>query len=163
MRESLFKGKTIEEGKWIEVSLIIDEKDNYYIGKYIESKGDCSYYCTNRRNGKTLNRFIGIGFTMVDKDTVCEYTQLKDKTGKRIWEKDIVRELDYKPQVAVVKFGNGYYDGGIYPFVGWYYQYPNDENVDGQALYERVAREDFEVIGNSIDNPELLKESEETE
>lgn len=137
MREIIYKAKRRDNHEWI-------------IGYY------CKYgdnHCIIEPTEFGLAKGVGI-----IPETLCEFTGLHDKNGKRIWENDIVRELGYEPQVAVVKFGNGYYDGGIYPFVGWYYQYPNDENIDGQALYERVAREDFEVIGNSIDNPNLLTE-----
>jgi uncharacterized phage protein (TIGR01671 family) len=153
MREILFKGKTIKEGKWIEGSLIIDEKDNYYIGKYIESKGDCSYYCTNRRDGKTLNRFIGIGFTMVDKDTVCEYTQLKDKNGKRIWENDIVK-TKFGRLCKMVWRQTQYFVG--WDFVVCDFDFGVNDFSKPPSSWDLYLPENLEVVGNSIDNPELL-------
>jgi uncharacterized phage protein (TIGR01671 family) len=147
MREILFKAKRVDNGEWVEGALVqVDNSENfcYIMPRY------------NLASSLSPLDLVKMCSKKVSSETLCEYTGLTDNNGKRIWENDIVRELGYKPQVAVVKFGNGYYDGGIYPFVGWYYQYSNDENVDGQALYERIAREDFEVIGNSIDNPELL-------
>lgn len=148
MSEILFKAKRVDNGEWVEG----------YVVKRVHNEGEFL-------GGKIKWEMIKADYIFPEiedccykiiPETLCQFTGLRDKHGKRIWENDIVRELGYKPQVAVVKFGNGYYDSGIYPFVGWYYQYPNDENVDGQALYERVAREDFEVIGNIFDNPELL-------
>lgn len=164
MREILFRGKTYKEGLWIEGSLIVDEKGSYYIGQYIESRGDCSYYCTNRRNGKTINRFIGIGFAMVDKDTVCEYTQLKDKNGKRIFEGDILKgeqypfcdnDGDYNYFAEVIWFDNS-------PAFGIYTFKNPKSNVRGTstgntAYIEDFTSEDWEVIGNIHDNPELME------
>lgn len=144
MREILFKAKRVDTGEWVE---------GFYEKTYT--------YDTNKQLHRILwnDEQTKTAFCAdIIPETLCEFTGLHDKNGKRIWENDIVRELGYKPQVAVVKFGNGYYDSGIYPFVGWYYQYPSDENVDGQALYERVAMEDFEVIGNIFDNGELFVE-----
>lgn len=142
MREILFKAKRVDNGEWVEGLLWkkkYNDGDRIFISCFPDKDDNEKVY-------------------VVCPETLCQFTGLCDKNGKRIWENDIVRELGYKPQVAVVKFGNGYYDSGIYPFVGWYYQYPNDENVDGQALYERVAMEDFEVIGNIFDNGELFVE-----
>ena len=170
MREILYKGKTIKERKWIEGSLIIDEKDNYYIGKYIESKGERSYYCTNRRNGKTLNRFIGIGFAMVDKDTVCEYTQLKDKHGNPIWENDIVITQPFydrpysdkrksKQFLGIVEYqtstfnGNKFYPKQVYQ-AKWGLKYTEEH-----GKFVHFSWGDLwgcEVIGNRFDNAELL-------
>ncbi len=147
MREILFKAKRVDNGEWVEGALVqVDDSENfcYIMPRY------------NLASSLTPLDLVKMCLKRVLPETICQFTGLCDKNGKRIWENDIVRELGYKPQVAVVKFGNAYYDSGIYPFVGWYYQYPNDDNVDGQALYERVAKEDFEVIGNRFDNPELL-------
>lgn len=145
MREILFRGKRTATSEWVEGNLV-------WIKNYEEQPYQC--FIISQLSYLEYGEFDEI--YQVFPETLCQFTGLHDKNGKRIWENDIVRELDYMPRVAVVKFGKGYYDGGIYPFVGWYYQYSNDDDIDGQALYESVAREGFEVIGNSIDNPELL-------
>lgn len=69
---------------------------------------------------------------------VMQYTGLKDKNGKEIWEGDIVR---YPRATEVVVFK----DSGFSPFsiAGW----------------EFVAYDyESEVLGNIYENPELLKE-----
>lgn len=165
MREILFRGKTYEEGLWIEGSLIIDERGNYYIGKYIEAKGERSYYCTMRRNGKTINRFIGIGFAFVIPETVGQFTGLYDKNGKKIFEGDILKgeqypfkddDGDYNYFAQVTWFDNS-------PAFGIYTFKNPQSNVRGistgnTAYIEDFSSEDFEVIGNVYDNPELLEE-----
>lgn len=164
MREIWFRGKRIDNGEWVEGSLIIDEKENYYIGKYIKSRDNCSYYCTNRRNGKTLNRFIGIGFAMVIPETVGQFTGLTDKNGKRIFDGDILNgeqypfrgvDGDHNYFAQVVWFDNS-------PAFGTFTFKNPKSNVRGAstgntAYFEDFESEDWEVIGNIHDNPELLK------
>ena len=78
---------------------------------------------------------------------VMQYTGLKDKNGKEIYEGDIVKvwEPFNVSQVAVVKFNDGCFD------------------IVGKTLTFRdylkcfVANKSIEVIGNIYENPELLK------
>ena len=75
-------------------------------------------------------------------DNIMQYTGLKDKNGKEIYEGDVVRRThnDGNDYNDVIKFG----DIGWNPFV--------DDMLDGaDSCY-------FEIIGNIYENPELLKE-----
>lgn len=93
----------------------------------------------------------------VNYKTIGEYTGLKDKNGKRIFEGDIVTYED-----AVADF-EGYHDDvflncgevGITAWDGIYFT--NRQTVDMSDLYESETMVDCEVIGNIHDNPELLK------
>lgn len=77
---------------------------------------------------------------------LMQFTGLKDKNGKEIYEGDIIRENARKNWE--VKFDIEY--GGFYPFTYC---------SDGLG-YEcgRVEPEDCEIIGNIYENPKLLNQ-----
>lgn len=126
MREILFRGKRIDNGEWVEGFY------NHipYVGK------DEHMIQTVLENGK-----IGMLHDIYP-CTVGQYTGLKDKNGKRIFEGDIAKVLQGK-DIAYVGFENGAFmlypkTGKVYERTLWSYWY-NDWDV--------------EVIGNIHDNP----------
>jgi uncharacterized phage protein (TIGR01671 family) len=82
---------------------------------------------------------------------VCQYTGLKDRNGKKIFENDIVTSADFCP------------DNDGYGVINW----RDDElmfTVDTDDTYYDFSNLDWaklEVIGNAFDNPELLRGVEE--
>lgn len=135
MREILFRGKNLL-GKWIEGDLL------QYLG------------CEKKH---IVRHSTGAGGQEVIPSTIGEYTGLKDKNGKRIFEGDIVTYED-----AVADF-EGYHDDvflncgevGISTWDGIYFT--NRQTVDMSDLYESETMVDCEIIGNIYDNPELLE------
>lgn len=82
----------------------------------------------------------------IDPKTLCQYTGLTDKNGKRIWENDIVRCGD--GTVLRVSW-HTFKASWVLSKKGWMYNH---------FFGEGVEPEDVEVIGNIFDTPELLKE-----
>jgi len=142
MREILFRGKRVEDGEWVEGNLIIDESGRNYIGTYIAECSDGKYQIAARGFGKTINRFVGIGFIMVDPETVGQYTGLKDKNGNMIFEGDIVDILTENEEIGVIGWYDGCFEVAADGFVVNF-----NANINGT---------DVEIIGNIYDNPELL-------
>lgn len=80
----------------------------------------------------------------IDPKTLCQYTGLTDKNGKRIWENDIIRvENSMDEETGKVEFYGGM----------WYV----DKGVSN-SLYDTILydEEEVDVVGNIFDNPELL-------
>ncbi len=75
---------------------------------------------------------------------LMQYTGLKDKNGKEIYEGDIVRE-DIEERTYQVVFSNGGFMG---------------ESKDNKILFFGDGH--VEVIGNIYENPELLKKNNNT-
>lgn len=100
MREILFKGKKKDNGEWIEGYLFDDGmlgEKRMFIGKLVIAP-----YEGPIRGKWTV---IANGFDEVDPDTICQFTGLCDKNGKRIWENDICDRKGKYPEV--VKMTNG--------------------------------------------------------
>lgn len=96
---------------------------------------------------------IGDGITFLrgaDKVELMQSTGLKDKNGKEIFEKDI---LDYNGRKVIVKW-HGSYACFIYEFVDEL----KNRTAEWRPLY--LAYYKFEIVGNSLENPELLEVTE---
>ena len=82
-----------------------------------------------------------------------QFTGLKDKNGKEIYEGDILREFDAEVNLFIVYFAEG---------IGqWRLECINEDcffSFDGGDYPDGVDSNRFEVIGNIYENPELLEE-----
>lgn len=143
MREILFRGKSVNEGQWVEGYLYrISEKLNPFI-MLKNAKGE-SYE--------------------VAPETVGQYTGLKDKNDTKIFEGDIlrvnVRNTDlargYMTRKAVwtVEYKKRFTQGQSYYFYG------TNRRFSRIASQSTIINTCATVIGNIHDNLELLKECE---
>lgn len=136
MREILFRGKCAQGKEW---------KYGYFFAKPILEK-----------------YFIELGNEMwqVDQSTVGQYTGLTDKNGEKIFEGDICYftvfdcfDNDTQYRGVVVYSGSRFM---LWKSVGSEY-YGADGGFDLDWV---IAQDDeFEIVGNIHDTPELLKEA----
>ena len=141
MREILFRGKRKEDGEWLCGSLmqITYKEENNAIPIYMIFEDKFIFVCGD---AKALNHAV------VDPETVGQYTGLKDKNGKRIFEGDIVHciaRLDEADCIVI-------FEDGEFRLV------PTERYatyVTGGGFYA-LRNFEKEVVGNIHDHPELL-------
>ena len=119
-REIKFRGKRLDNGEWIEGSLLQDDYGVCMIVEFVDHHEQ---------------------WHEVDPATVGQYTGLKDKDGRDIYEGDIVEweNLKKKPMRSVIRY---IYNGFKF----------TDFDGEDQEIWCYV----FEAIGNIHDTPELL-------
>lgn len=81
-------------------------------------------------------------------ETVGQYTGLTDKNGKKIFEGDIIKDHSF----TIDDFSKVVYDTENAQFS----LADCDEICDTMEEWERY-REDYEIVGNVYDNPELVE------
>lgn len=98
--------------------------------------------------------------TEVKPETVGQYTGLKDRNMKEIYEGDIVKVKLYKGEEEKYFIGKVEYFGSNFIVDADNNSEYHVYDLDGFGIDYRYNLEDCEVIGNIYDNPELLEEGE---
>lgn len=162
MREILFKAKQIDNGEWIEGSLIdldIDSGYCYIVQPYKKASIlPIIFLITDRMK-------------LVDPETLCQFTGFCDKNGNKIWKNDILMCHGNPKDLVKVLFGEfgvrNIETGSIVDkVVGWHYEVVPTDAISRcepfcwpMPLTEYyIDRCEMEVVGNIFDNPELLQE-----
>lgn len=145
MRDILFKAKRIDNGEWVEGYLV--RFCNRYGGLGFEIIAEAGIYYDGSPNYISHE---------VDESTICQFTGLLDKNGQKVWENEIIRELDGGMDGISRKVcWDEIYMMWKFPLVRKHWAYGYNE-ID---LWMMLSK-NIEVIGNVFDNPELLKGGE---
>lgn len=121
-REIEFRGKHKLDGKWV-------------VGNLVKMFGEWCIQNPNNENEMHI----------VHRETVGQYTGIRDKKGVKIYEDDIVKRVPMSPfsveMTGVVIMAEGC----------WYI----DSGEDGVRLFDEV--DENEAIGNDLENTKFLE------
>ena len=139
MREIKFRGKRIDNSKWVYGYLMQMHKPNrMFIGVWQYMGGEA-----------TIKDELFVSYKEVDPDTIGQFTGLLDKNGKEIYEGDILKlqyPLNYgfagihnKEIIVTISFESGcfWFTGEGYTDCNWHFY------------------NEYEVVGNIYENPDL--------
>lgn len=131
MREIKFRGQRVDNNEWAYGDLI------HGVG----AKNGKMYILPMVINLATLPGCHPLDGFEVKSESVCQYTGLKDKNGKEIYEGDVIESASGKYKYIV----EWHHASWIRKPIGWW---------RFTSLYQHIERE--KIIGNIYENPELL-------
>lgn len=148
MREILLKGKRKDNGEWIEGSLITSINR-----AWISSEKTDSQRLRGISNTDAIWRAIEI-----IPDTICQFTGLCNKNGKKIWENDIIK-YHFGEIYAPIKYGyyQNCFDSQKTEHLGFYVDWTGDKCLRKDLGYW-IDMVYAMPVGNIFDNKELLQE-----
>lgn len=137
-REILFKAKRKDNGEWVEGYYLNIAKINHFI-------------CTGKiKLDGAVKGIIAPEMYEINPDTICQYTGLTDKNGKKIWENDICDRKEKYPEIVTYNKGDWQLD----------YSYVFGKGIHHNACnlgFYACERNCVNVIGNIFDDKELLE------
>ena len=114
------------------------------------------------------------GEFLIDKDTICMLSGMKDKNKKLIWQDDILMCHGNPSDLVIAKYGefdviNAETETVVDRVIGWHYEVIPTDAISKIKPFcysmpltpEYIEHCEMRVVGNVYDNPELLKEENE--
>ena len=154
-REILFKAKRKDNGEWVKGAVLPAWNGAYIATSFLEGDSD--------------EPLIVAAYEVVP-ETVCQYTGLTDRDGKKIWENDILRGHGNDDDLAKVVFGEfNVIDvetyGKVDRVIGWHTKVIETDVLSKCKPFclpmpltdFYIKRCEYEVVKNAFDNPELLE------
>lgn len=139
MREILFRGKRVDSDKWVE---------GYYV--HI-SEGEGTYDCEHHLIQTDYKGRLGLRYEVIP-ETVGQFTGLFDKDGKRVFEGDILSQIDHhdgSELTRVVKYEMSC-GSCCTQVIGF--------GASGRGHLDFIKLDErFKVIGNIHDDPEMVE------
>lgn len=159
MRDIKFRAKGNDE----------QTKNRWFYGSYYKTN-DTTYCCKEDYDRTSDNTHHYILFDEmtdwglpnrklradIDIETLGQYTGIKDRNSKEIYEGDIAKLPAYLPnhtEYAVCKWIDN--NGSVEDVIGFGFEDMNGKRVRNDEW------EDYEIVGNIFENPELLGDVEE--
>lgn len=152
MEEIKFRGKRLDNGEWVYGSLVVADKQFFII------IGTTRFY--PELSGRSPLAFMD--WYEVDPATVGQYTGLRNKNGKEIYEGDICRvssDAFYSNSYATLEESWKLMMQVVFCNYAFIFRCLQDKHLE--ILLAETLWEDFEIeiVGNIYDNPELLEQS----
>ena len=145
-----FRGKTVEEaglrkaGEWA------------YGGYFVDT---CYGGCPEGKHHIVEFNSTGMGYfahTRVERESVGQFTNLRDEEKNRIFEGDVIEFNDFDSLRTGGNTSDNIVIGEVVFSAGAWIIESGDYQYD---LFTAIINDDeLKVIGNRVDNPELLKE-----
>ena len=141
MREILFKAKRIDNGEWVEGCLVIDHSRSNLFEYRMQPVESGVLYAPP-----------------INPETLCQFTGLCGKNGKKIWENDIIK-YRFGEIYGLIKYGyyQNCFDSQKTEHVGFYVDWTGDKCLRKDLGYW-IDMVYAMPVGNIFDNKELLQE-----
>ena len=150
MRDVLFRGKDRDENRWYEgFCMALSETTYCFSGDYAAHPENTKHYIVfdQMTDWGLPNKHM---LVEVIPETVGQYTGLKDRNGRRIFEQDIIE--CWSDGVCARGTVQQRKDGLWIIFPAW------QKNIMWGLCPDEGGNTSTEVIGNIHDNPELAEE-----
>lgn len=142
-REILFRAKQVCNNEWIE---------GYYLNCYYPGN-------STDQTGHFIVEYPG-KYHEIYLSTLCQYTGLVDKSGRKIWENDVVSGIAYSSVRVgyivwideIAGFGVRYYNRHREP-TAW----ENSSILKAIQRWNKPNEFQAKVVGNIFDNPDLIE------
>jgi len=167
MREIKFRGKRIDNNEWIYGNIHFPNKifrgvlicPNTTYGDIAPGMEDNDDFEEFKKHGAVIGHYHKVNFL-----SVGQFTGLHDKNGKEIYEGDVLEIIDmvdvstdpFEEPVSVKQciIGEIIYNESLAGFDIFVIE--RDLHLKGYCLMDDL-QDNYEIIGNIYENPELLK------
>ncbi len=138
MREYIFRGKRVKDGAWVEGSLLT-----------VQISDRCAYLIFGsefRLDGEDVK---SMSHAAVDPSTVRQFTGLRDRSGARIFEGDILKAAKRVSCIPTGKLGYAKWSDVMCSY--------EIRTAGGAYLLDAECGPSFDIVGNVFDDAALLR------